>query len=71
MLLYTGTVPSESTENSRKKLFDKENASALVTTYWVILYRTLYTVKVGVFFTIWALWVSKDADFYAGFKNIN
>jgi hypothetical protein len=54
----------------RKKLFDKVIASALVTTFWVLLYSKL-CIYGKIFFTIWTIWVSKDSEFYAGFKIIN
>jgi hypothetical protein len=44
-------------------------ATALITTYRVILNRTLY--KGGIFLTIWTIWVSKDVEFYANIKNLN
>jgi hypothetical protein len=60
-------MPSKSTENSKKKLFDPVTASSSVTTFWV-----MHNIRVqNFFFTIWTSWVSKDAEFYVDFKNIN
>jgi hypothetical protein len=60
-------IPSKSTENSKKNVFDPVTASSLVTTFWVMHH---INVKKN-FFTIWTSWVSKDAEFYVDFKNIN
>jgi hypothetical protein len=65
--LRFGTYLKKSTENSNKNVFDPVTASSLVTTFWVMHY-----IRVQNFlFTIWTSWVSKDAEFYVDFKNIN
>jgi hypothetical protein len=56
-------------ENNREFFF-KVIASALVTTYWVRLYSTLHQGG-NIFFTMWTLWASKNAEFYVEFKSIN
>jgi hypothetical protein len=54
-------------EKSKKKFFGPLASSAMVMIFWVMHY---IEVK-NFFFTIWGLWVSKDAEFNVGFKNIN
>jgi hypothetical protein len=52
---------------AKKIFFDPMTASSLVMTFCVMHY-----IRVQIFFfTIWASWVSKDAEFYVDFKNIN
>jgi hypothetical protein len=61
-------MPLKSNKNKRKKCYDPVTASLLVKTFWVMH----YTYKgPKIFFTIWTSWVSKDAEFYVNFKNIN
>jgi hypothetical protein len=52
-------IPFESNKNKRKKCFGQN-----------ILGHALYRGKKS-FFTIWNSWVSKDAEFYVDFKNLN
>jgi hypothetical protein len=54
---------------AKKKFFYPMTASSLVMTFWVMHY--IYKGPNFFFFTIWASWVSKDAEFYVDFKNIN
>jgi hypothetical protein len=56
-----------SIKNRQKKCFDTVTALSLVTTFWVISYIR----NQNIFFTIWSLEVSKNAEFNADFKNIN
>jgi hypothetical protein len=49
------------------KINDPVTASSLVKTFWVMH----YTEVQNFFPTIWTSWVSKDAEFYVDFKNIN
>jgi hypothetical protein len=52
---------------AKKNLFDPVTSSSLLMTFWVMHYiRGQHFL-----FTIWTSWVSKDAEFYADFKNIN
>jgi hypothetical protein len=37
----------------------------------VMAFRVMHYIRVRIFFTLWGLWVSKDAEFYVDFKNIN
>jgi hypothetical protein len=60
-------IPSKSTESSNKKFLDPMTASSLVTTFWFMHYIRVQNFLV----TIWTSWVSKDAEFYVNFKNIN
>jgi hypothetical protein len=51
----------------KKNYFDPVTSSSLVPTVWVILY-----IRVRKFlFRILTFWVSKDAEFYVDFKNVN
>jgi hypothetical protein len=53
-------------EKIRKKCFDPVTASS------VKIFEGMQYIEVQTFFpTIWTSWVSKDAEFYADFKNIN
>jgi hypothetical protein len=59
----------------------KSTENSKTTFFWPIgrfiighdfLGNALYTVKVKTFLvTIWTSWVSKDAEYYVDFKNIN
>jgi hypothetical protein len=59
---------SKSTHNSKKNFYPV-TASSLVTTFWGVHYTGIRVQKF--LFTVWTLWVSKDAEFYIDFKNIN
>jgi hypothetical protein len=52
-------------EIDKNKCFDPVTASSWVTTFWVMQYIRVQNF----FFTIWALWVSKE--FYVDFKSVN
>jgi hypothetical protein len=59
---YIRKVPKK-----QKKMLDPVTASPLVTTFWV-----MHNIRVkNLFFTIWTSRVSKDAELYVDFKNIN
>jgi hypothetical protein len=61
-------IPSKSTENS-KTIFLPSKRFIIGQDF---LGRAQYSKRVqNLLFTIWASWVSKDAEFYIGFKNIN
>jgi hypothetical protein len=62
-VIYLRKVP----KIAKKKFFDPVTASSLITTFWVMHYIRVKKF----FFTIWTSWVSKDAEFYVDFKNIN
>jgi hypothetical protein len=55
--------------NSTEYFFYPVTASSFVMTYWVMHY-CIHGAK-HFFFTKWTSWVSKDAEFYVDFKNIN
>jgi hypothetical protein len=58
-------IPSKSTKNSKKKFFFTRDR--FIMTFWVT-----HCIRVQKFlFAIWTPWVSKDAEFYIDFKNIN
>jgi hypothetical protein len=57
----------KSTENSNKNCFGQVTFRGKV-----ILYRVKHYIRVKkIFFIMWGLWVSKDAEFNVDFKNIN
>jgi hypothetical protein len=62
-LTYISKVPKIAKQN----FFDPLTASSLATTFWVMHYIRVKTFL----FTIWTSWVSKDAEYYVHFKNIN
>jgi hypothetical protein len=53
-------------ENAKKYVFGPLASSAEVTIFWVMRY-----IEVKIFFTIWGIWVSKEAEFNVDFKNID
>jgi hypothetical protein len=54
-------------ENAKKYFFGPLTSSAEVMIFWVMHYIEAQKI----FFTMWGLWVSKDAELNVDFKNIN
>jgi hypothetical protein len=65
-MVRIGAKPSNSLERANTYLF-----GPLASSVEVMIFRIVQYIEVRNFFTILGIWVSKDAEFYAYFKNIN
>ena len=60
-------IPSKSSENGKTNFFHQLTLCSLCLTSGVIHYIR----DKNIFLTMWTYWVSKNAEFYVEFKNIN